>query len=156
MSEIFINKYKACAVTGHRIIENDLDVKKLKNLFYKLIEKNFDTFLIGMALGFDTLCFEILSEIKKEYPIKLIACIPCETQAYNFSKAQKEKYDKMIADADEKILISKEYTPYCMQKRNRFMVDNASAVVAYLRREKSGTSATVNYALRQNVSVIKI
>ena len=156
MSEIIINKARACAVTGHRIVEKDLDKKCLTSIFTQLLEKGFDTFLIGMALGFDTICFNILHLLKQTFQLKIIACIPCENQDYKFTFEQKKNYKKMLETADEKIYISKEYTPYCMQKRNRFMVDNASALVAYYRHEKTGTSYTVNYALKQNVSVIRV
>lgn len=156
MSEIFINKAKTCAVTGHRQVTNDLNVKNLTEIFEKLIDGGYQNFLIGMAVGFDTLCFKILENIRKKKDIKIIACIPCEKQDYNFSLEQKEQYRKMLLSADEKVLISKEYTPYCMQKRNRFMVDNASVLIAYLRKEKTGTSSTVNYAKRQDVSVIYV
>ena len=156
MSEIIINKARACAVTGHRIVENDLDREYLTNIFTQLLEKGFDTFLIGMALGFDSECFNILQQLKSKSQLKIIACIPCENQDYKYTFWQKEQYRKMLEKADEKVYISKEYNMYCMQKRNRFMVDNASVLIAYLRREKTGTSYTVNYALRQNVSVINV
>ncbi len=156
MSEIFINKARTCAVTGHRILEKDINKKELKELFIKLIEKGFDTFLIGMALGFDTLCFNVLSEIKTKKKLKIIACIPCENQDYKYSLEQKIEYKKMLENADENIYVSKQYNKYCMQKRNRFMVDNASVLVAYYKREKTGTSYTVNYAIKNNVSVINI
>lgn len=156
MSEVFINKARACSLTGHRIVNKDLDRKKLNDLFYQLIDKGFDTFLIGMALGFDTLCFNMLAKIREQKDIKLIACIPCEKQDYKFSIKQKQEYQQMLSIADEKIYVSKEYNAYCMQKRNRFMVDNSSVLVAYLRQEKTGTSYTVNYAIKKDVCIIKV
>lgn len=155
MSEIFINKARACAVTGHRVIKN-IDTEKLKLLFYSLIEKGYDTFLIGMALGFDKLCFEILREIRKEKNIKLIACIPCQNQDLKFSLSQKNEYRKMLEEADENYYVGKEYTPSCMQKRNEFMVDNSSLLVAYLRQNKGGTFNTVKYAEKKNQIIINI
>ncbi len=155
MSEIFINKARACAVTGHRVI-NNIDKEKLKLLFISIIEKGFDTFLIGMALGFDKLCFEILSDIKKEKNIKLIACIPCENQDLKYTQKQKNDYKNMVLDADERIYIGKEYTDSCMQKRNEFMVDHSSLLVAYLRRNYGGTFSTVRYAEKQNEIIINI
>ena len=49
-----------------------------------------------MALGFDTVCFQILEEIRKEKDIKIIACVPCSTQAEKFSLEQKKEYDRML------------------------------------------------------------
>ena len=157
MSEILINKARSCSVTGHRQLKDDLDIERLKDIFYKLIDDGgYENFLIGMALGFDSLCFTILQEIREKRKIKLFACIPCESQDKMFNLEQKEKYKKMLESADEKIYVSREYTPYCMQKRNRFLVDNSSVLIAYLRKEKSGTSYTVNYAIKNGISVINV
>ena len=156
MNEILINKNITCAVTGHRNIQDKIDTEKLKNIFIDLIEKYYKYFLIGMAVGFDMLCFEILYNLKKEYDIKLIACVPCENQSKNYSIQEKEKYDNFLSVADEVILISKNYTKYCMFNRNKFMVDNSSCLVAYLRENKGGTKNTVKYAENKDINIIYI
>lgn len=156
MTEYFINKARACAVTGHRSLEKDFSAEKLKVIFIKLIDAGFDTFLIGMALGFDIECFKILTELKKDYPIKTIACIPCETQSYKFSIKDKKIYDSLLATADQTILVSKNYTSYCMMKRNKFMVDNCSLLVSYLRRDFGGTYNTVEYAKKQSIQILNV
>ena len=69
---------------------------------------------------------------------------------------QKEKYDYFLSVADEVKLISKTYTKYCMFLRNKFMVDNASALVAYLREDRGGTKNTVEYAKKSNINIIYI
>lgn len=153
---MIIDKIRTCAFTGHRVLKDDFNKKELERVVKKLIEGGFTTFLVGMALGFDTECFKMLETFRKEYPIRIIACIPCLTQAYKFSLKQKAEYEKMLNSADERIYISKEYTKTCMFKRNMFMVDSASVLVAYLNSDKGGTFQTVNYAKRQNVSIIYI
>ena len=62
----------------------------------------------------------------------------------------------MLSVADEVIYVSREYTPYCMIKRNMYMVDNSSVLVAYKRRESGGSANTVNYALKNGVKVIEL
>ena len=62
----------------------------------------------------------------------------------------------MIESADDKIVLSQEYTPTCMQERNQYMVDNSGVVLAYLRRKSGGTFNTVKYAKQQSVPIIKI
>lgn len=151
---IEIVKERAVAVTGHRVLREDFDREKVKNTFLERIRLGFDTFLIGMAVGFDTVCFQILEEIRKLLPIKIIACIPCEHQDQKFSFKQQKEYRRMLEVADDRILISKDYTPYCMQKRNMFMVDNSSLLIAYLREVKGGAKNTVEYAKNKNVSII--
>lgn len=156
MSELFINNAKACAVTGHRVLEISFDKNNVKKVLLELINNGYDTFLIGMALGFDTVCFQLLSEIKKEKDIKIIACIPCPTQSYKFSKKQKKLYDEMVSTADEKIILSPSYDEKCMQRRNKYMVDNCSVLLAYLRRDFGGTVNTVKYAQKKGIKIIKV
>ena len=154
MNELFINKARTIAVTGHRDIYKDFDREKLKNLFLEIVEKGFDTFLVGMAVGFDIVCFQILEEIRKDKDIKIIACIPCLTQPNRFSLEQKKEYYRMLSVADDKKILSEEYTPRCMQKRNEYMVNNAFALVAYLKRDYGGTANTVRYARKKQVPII--
>ena len=155
MNELFLNRARTVAVTGHRVLQSDFNINKLKEKLLAFIEKGFDTFLVGMALGFDTACFKVLQEIRKEKEIKIIACIPCLSQPYKFNKKQKEEYDFMLSSADEKVLIIEEYTKNCMQKRNEYMVDRASVVFAYIKRDFGGTANTVKYAKKMQVPIVE-
>ena len=151
-----IDRSVTVAVTGHRNIKKKVDREELKEKFLYLIEKNYRVFLIGMAIGFDTLCFQILEEIRREKDIEIYACIPCVSQPDRFREEQKKEYFRMLDEADKKIYISKEYTPSCMQKRNMFMVNHASVLVAYYWQKTGGTANTVKYAMEQNVSILYV
>ena len=156
MREIFINKAKTVAVSGHRFLNKDFDKQLLKQVFIYLVNNGYDTFLIGMAVGFDSECFKILEDIRKEKNIKIIACIPCRCQAKNFNYKNKIEYERMINSADEKIILQENYDKYCMLKRNNFMVDNASALVTYIRKDTGGTAYTVNYAKKKEIPIYRI
>lgn len=151
---MIIDRIKTCAFTGHRVLSEDYNKVELEKVIKGLINGGFNTFLVGMALGFDTECFKLLEIYRKKYPIKIVACIPCRTQAYKFSARQKAEYERMLLSADEKVYISEEYTSTCMFKRNMFMVDSASVLVAYLNTNKGGTFQTVNYAKRKGIEII--
>lgn len=154
--ELVINPNKTASFTGHRILAKDFNKDKLYTEIKRLINTDYDTFLVGMAIGFDTECFKALLEFRKVMNIRIIACIPCLNQSERFNKDQKEEYENLLNLADDKIAIVKEYTPTCMKKRNQFMIDYSSVVIAYLRHDKSGTSSTVNYAVKTNKKVIFI
>ena len=156
MSELFFLKANTVCVSGHREIESDLDIKKLEIIFENLINNGIDTFLIGMAIGFDTLCFQILEGFKNKKNIKIIACVPCPSQPEKFSDKQKMEYYRLLSVADQKVVLSEEYTPSCMQKRNMYMVDNSACVVCYLNKNKGGTYNTVKYAEKKGVPVINV
>lgn len=153
---ILIDKEKTCAVSGHRILDKDFDAKKLKENFLSLINSGYENFLIGMAIGFDSVCFKTLESLRKEYKIKIIACVPCKNQSEKFSLSQKIEYDRQIKSADEVIILEEKYVNGCMQKRNRFLVDNASVLLCYLKKEQGGTAYTYNYAIKNNIKTIKI
>lgn len=146
---------KSCSFTGHRIIKNNFDINEFDNLLDKVINDGYNTFLIGMAIGFDTLAFERLLT-KKNKNIKIIACIPCREQDKYFNKKEKEKYRYLLEKADEKIYFSEEFTDACMFIRNRYMVDNSSILIAYFYKKTGGTYYTVNYAEKQRKQIIYI
>ena len=156
MSDILINKARACAVTGHRALKEDFDREKLKNLFLRAIDYGYDTFLVGMAIGFDMLCFSILEEIRKKKNIAIIACVPCRNQSERYPFIKKLEYKRMLKSADYVNVLSEEYTSRCMQDRNEYMVDNASLLIAHLYQERGGTFNTVRYAKKKGIKIAYI
>ena len=135
MNEIFINSARAIAITGHRVLYPDFSQQKLEKKLVEFVDKGFDTFLIGMALGFDTVCFQTLEKIREERNIKIIACVPCLSQDSKYSKEQSEEYKRML-------------------KRNEYMVDNCFAVFAYIKRDFGGTANTVKYANKKGKYIV--
>lgn len=156
MCEFIIEKAKTVCVSGHRSLDYNFSQEKVKNIFIDLINAGFNTFLIGMAVGFDSVCFRILENLRKNYPIKIIACIPCKNQDINFNDLQKMEYLRELDNADERIYVGEEYTKYCMQKRNRFLVDNSSVLVCYLKKPTGGTAYTHSYAIKNDIKIIKV
>ncbi len=154
LPKIKTNKNKTVAVSGHRNLSYGINKDIVEKTFLSLIERGFDTFLVGMAIGFDTLCFNILSELRNKYDIKIIACIPCLDQSLKFSESSKTEYTEMLKISDDKVLISLNYTKNCMLDRNVYMVNNSSVLVAYIRENKGGTYFTVNYAKNENKEII--
>ena len=152
---MLINKEKTCSFTGHRIIKKDFNIENFDNLLKDLINKGYDTFLIGMAIGFDMFCFERLL-LLKDKNIKIIACIPCKEQDKKFNKKEKEKYNLLLQMADDKIYFSETYENGCMFVRNRFMVDNSNVLIAYFYKKMGGTYYTVNYAEKRRKEIIYI
>ena len=85
----------------------------------------------GMALGVDMYAAEIVLDLKSKYShITLESAIPCETQAIKWSVASRERYYNIAAKCDKETMLQREYTPDCMDKRNRYMVDQADYILA--------------------------
>ena len=147
---------KGCAFTGHRSSFEGIDAEKLKERIASLAEEGFDIFYCGMALGFDMLCAEAVLELKEEFPVRLIACVPCADQSKRYPSAQKRRYEALLAAADERVVLHEKYVDGCMFERNRYMVDRSEAVVAFLRRQRGGTFYTVQYARRRGKKIYLI
>ena len=148
-----------CAFTGHRPQNlpfrfNDTDERclrlkaELRKLIVQMIEqKNVTHFISGMALGIDTYAAEIVLDLKSQFPFISMECaLPCETQAAKWSERYRNRYFGIVAQCDKETLLQTHYTPDCMQKRNRYMVEHADLILAVWDGQPSGTGMTVTYA----------
>lgn len=155
MSNLILEK--TCCFSGHREIDKSFNRELISATLLKAVELGYDTFLCGMARGFDSFCFDAVTKLKKTHDLKLIACVPCLNQDRYFSQTDKRAYDLRINSSDEVLYISKkEYFNGCMQMRNRFMVDNSTLVICYLKENKGGTKSTVDYAVKKNREIINL
>ncbi len=159
---------KTCAISGHRFAtlpfkQNESDPRCIKlrrvlrDYFTHLIEsEGVDRFLCGMALGSDQIAFEVLLRLKHEFPhISLHAYIPCKEQYLKWSSAQIARYRAILLHVDEIVRISEEYTPACMQMRNRAMVDACDILLAiYTEGARGGTKSTIDYAIKKKREIL--
>ena len=114
-------------------------------------------FICGMAEGCDLYFAETVLALKARYPhITLEAAIPCPTQADGWSEAQKSRYREILRRCDYETMVQQSYTPGCMQRRNRYMVDHASLLIAVNDGLRGGTRSTIEYAFKRGVSVLDI
>lgn len=146
----------SAAITGHRVVPESFDVGKLAEVLLDITKRGYRFFYVGMALGFDMLCFDILEKIRETQPIKIVACVPCRNQADGWTEAQKKEYRRALSSADECVVLGDEYTTGCMHRRNRYMVDRASLVIAYVIKRTGGAYSTVKYAVQQEKEIIYI
>lgn len=150
--------------TGHRPDKlngyNPLDNKKLlwalsAEIEEYIIDLGVDTFISGMALGVDIWAARIVLKLKEKYPnIKLICAIPCLNHPEKWKEHDQIIWNGVCDYADSVVYVTnEEYTPYCMQLRNQFMVDNSDYVLAVWDGSKGGTANCVNYANKKEKSV---
>ena len=146
--------------TGHRKIppeQVDTLALRLKATLVQLINDGYLYFGAGGALGYDTLAAQTVLELKKQYPdVKLILVLPCLSQTRGWSTRDIEVYEDIKNKADKVVYTSQEYTKGCMHKRNRHLVDNSSVCVCYLTESTGGTAYTVDYAHKNNLTVINL
>lgn len=153
-------KNRTVCFTGHRKIppeQVDTLALRLKATLIQLINDGYLYFGAGGALGYDTLAAQTVLELKKQYPnVKLILVLPCLSQTRGWSTRDIEIYEDIKNKADKVVYTSQEYTRGCMHKRNRHLVDNSSVCVCYLTESTGGTAYTVDYAHKNNLTVINL
>lgn len=154
------DKSKTCCFTGHREVNPDhlsIIKTKLKTIIIDLIERGYVLFCTGGALGFDTLVARSILNLKKDYPfIKLALVLPCVNQATQWNEIDRMEYENIKEKADEVVYTSTYYYRGCMHKRNRYLVDNSSACICYMLKDKGGTAYTVQYAKKRSLLIYNV
>ena len=156
-----INKtIKSVCFTGHR----DIDVTQayripplLKDILRECIECGASRFLAGGAMGFDTIAALCVLELKADFPhIKLELILPCKNQSQKWNEINRRIYDMILERADKIEYLHECYSASCMHDRNRRLVEESDAVIAYLAHSGGGTAYTVSYALKCQKELINI
>lgn len=163
------DKTLACCFTGYRPNKfpfefSDTDPRyaafesSLLEAIFSLPKENCFTFYTGMAMGFDILAAEMVLLLKEkgDCVVNLICVLPFRNQTAGWDEGWKKRYDNVLQNADEVILISEEYYKGCYFKRNDFMVDNSDLVLTYFDGVQGGTAATLKYAAKKNKKIINL
>ncbi len=150
-----------CCFTGHRPEKLDITEAEVRPLLRAAViaaaEDDFTTFITGMARGIDIWAAEEVLDLRRTSPsIRLVCAVPYPTFGNSRGKYEKEQYNRILSMADYTEIIAPTYSSSCFQKRNIWMVDRSSRVIAAFNGSKGGTKNTVDYALSKGVEVINI
>lgn len=163
-----MDRAKTCTFTGHRENklpwrgnEDDPRCLRLKQQIFDaaeaLYQSGYRHYICGMANGSDLYFGEAVLRLREEHPdITLEAAIPCEGQSRHWNEALRRRYDRLARECDYTTVIQKDYTPDCMLRRNRYMVDAASVLIAAYNGSPGGTRSTLLYAMRQGLQIIEL
>ena len=152
---------KAAAFTGHRFIRYS-DRQRLETNLERAITACYQSgirhFLCGMALGFDMLAAETLLAMKADHAdIRLTAVIPFRGQPCKFNSADKGRYQSILGKADNVVCLSETYFDGCFLRRNDYMLNHASHIIAYYNGEpKGGTFYTCRRAERMGLDITNL
>lgn len=156
-----------CAFTGHRPSalpwgrdEGDprcLDAKeRLEGAVLNAYRLGFRHFICGMAQGGDLYFGEAVARLRLVYPdVTLEGAVPFPEQCKRWPPADQKRYHDLLDRCDVETLIQQSYTPACLHRRNRYMVDHAARLIALYNGlgKRGGTLSTLSYALEQGIDV---
>ena len=154
-------KEKTCCFFGYRKINETEELKsKLKEIIEKLIvDEKVDTFLFWSKSRFNSLCLELVTELKEKYPhIKRIyvrAEYPYISEHYKNYLLESYEYTYY----PEKILNSGRAA---YVERNYEMIDKSHFCIVYYDEpnapttRNSGTKTALDYAIKKEKRIINI
>ena len=158
---------RTCCFTGHRPEklpwgwdEEDPRCRRLKEKLRDAVETAYEEgmrhFICGMARGCDFYFAEAVLDLRRRRPgVTLEAAIPCAGQSRRWSPAERRRWRDLVSACDLETLIQERYTPDCMFRRNRYMVDRSSLLIAvYDGIPQGGTLNTLSYAMGKGVRTV--
>lgn len=160
--------FTSCCFTGYRpqkfpfSLENENNelselIHWLEVSIYKLIKLGCKTFYSGMAMGFDILAAEAVLKLREHFPdVSLICAIPFPTQSAKYNDNWKDRYDDIISQCNDIVVVCDRYSPDCFQQRNKYMVNHSDCVLTWYNGKPSGTRNTLVYAQKLGKTLINI
>lgn len=158
----------SCCFTGHRPEKlpwryNESDPRclalkgRIRDAVDAAYEEGYRHFLCGMAQGCDLyFCQTVLDLRERHSDVTVEAAIPCPSQDRSWPPEQRARYRRLVAACDFETLVSAAYTPYCMLRRDRYMVDHVSLLIAAFDGTPGGTRYTMEYAMTRGVSIVDL
>ena len=147
----------SCTFAGHReVYQSKIDEDIEKNIDHLLQTDNEFVFYTGGMGDFDIKCASAVRAAKRKYPnkkIRLALVLPYMSNRLNADKEYYQyNYDEIIIPAE---LVGAHYKA-AITMRNRWLVDRADCVIAYIYRDFGGALETVKYARKQGKPVINL
>lgn len=150
---------KTCCFFGHRKINETEELNsKLMEIIEKLIvDEKVDTFLLGSKSQFNSLCLELVTEIKEKYPhIKRIyvrAEYPYISEHYKnylLESYEDTYYPEKILNSGRAAYVERNYE---MINKSHYCIVYYDELNAPTTR-KSGTKTALDYAIKKGKQII--
>ena len=147
-----------CCFTGHRpeklsVPEHELRAALRREIIASIAD-GYTTFISGMARGVDVYAAEEVLLISERDPrIRLICAYPYPDSCDHFSSVWRKRCNAISRRADLRVDVSEEYSYVCYQKRNEWMVERSSRLIAVYDGSRGGTYNTIASAMRNMLDV---
>lgn len=166
---------RSCAFTGYRpnrfpfgSDERNPQCKKIKLALLSAAkwlhdQRGVEWFYSGCAMGVDLWAASAvlyLRSLRGYEDVKLFCAIPFPGHTERWKEEQKEKFEKILNQCDERKYIGQQYSGHIYQQRNEFMVDQTKYLVGVYdvnqKNIRSGTGQTIRYARKQEKGILII
>ena len=154
-------RMRRCCFTGHRPEKLGCGEAEATAILETAIQDAYDsgyrTFITGMARGVDIWAAEIVLSMRETQPdVHLICALPHPDFEMRWSAEWQRRYRDVLTAADLVKTICPSFSMGAYQKRNEWMVDHSSRVIAFYNGAPGGTANTIEYAKKQGVDIVII
>lgn len=154
-------RQRRCCFTGHRpekLMDSEDEIKRgLARAIEAALAAGKRTFITGMARGTDIYAGELVLQYRDADPsIHLICALPHPDFEKRWSGQWQQRYRAILQKADLIKEVCPSFSMASYQKRNEWMVDRSSMVIAVFNGESGGTKNTIDYAEAHGVEVVMI
>ena len=160
IGDVIVNS-NTCCFFGHRTIHEteELKLNLVEIIETLIVDKKVNTFLFGSKSQFNSLCLQLVTEIKEKYPhIKRIYVraeypfISEDYKKYLLERYEDTYYPEHIMGSGRAAYVERNYE---MINRSHFCIVYYNEQTAPITR-KSGTKIAVDYALKQGKHIIRL
>jgi len=149
---------RRCCFTGHRpekLKRSEEEIKNgLEEAILEAVSDGYTTFITGMARGVDIWSGQIVLWLRQDNPeLRLIAALPYPGCDSRWSASWRRQYVEVLEAADLVKAISPAYSVASFQKRDEWMVDQSSRVIAIYDGVPGGTKNTIDYAMKRGIEI---
>lgn len=153
---------KTCSIIGHREIKVSEDLKeKVKEVVIHLIkEKDVCTFLFGSKSKFNSLCYDVITELKTIFPTIKRIFVRAE---YPF--ISNDYYNYLLQFYEDSFYYNDKVktSRFDYIKRNEYMIKHSNFCLFYFDNNyipktltKSGTAISYDYAVKMKKEIINV
>ena len=160
MSEAELRKPRCC-FTGHRPEKLAMPEQQMAALLEteirRAIDRQFTTFISGMAKGVDVVAAEIILRLREQDDrLKLICALPYPSFGLHWDGGWTDRFQRVLAQADLERTICSSFSYASYQARNEWMCRHSGLIIAVFTGERGGTKNTLDYARKIGVPCVII
>lgn len=140
---------KVCGFCGHSDAPEYVRQELLDTIVSLIRAEQAQVFYVGNHDGFDRMALSVLEEVQVSFP---------DIRIYMVLAYLPQKKDGIPSDIPTIFPEGLETVPKraAIPRRNQWIVDHASIMVAYVTRSFGGAAQTLTYAKRKKVEIIRL
>lgn len=123
-----------------------------KNKLISILEKKIGDSSAELYLGgygeFDSFCYACCKEYQQDHPLVRLVYV---TPYLKIDPIYEKNYDSVIYPA-----LEDKPKRYAISYRNKYMVEKADLIIAYINHDWGGAYKTYEYAMRKNKRIINL